>query len=185
MRIAVIGPQSAGKTTFVQDFLKAFPHYASPATTYRNVVEDNGLEINQKTSELSQGAIRDFFIKQTKSFDAPNAIFDRCIIDNWIYSHAQYLKGDISKEFMDETEALMLEHVHAFDTILFIPTGSGLTYDDDGVRDVNRAYIDHINTLFIDLLLRLRPELPHTIITVSGSREVRIQIAANLLGLCL
>lgn len=183
MRIAVIGPQNTGKSTFIKDFLEAFPQYSSPTKTYRDFAEEQQLAINQKTSEASQRAIGDFLFEQTKTFAGEHAIFDRCVIDNWVYTMSQYLKGEISEPFLEETEIRMHEDLQHYDTIFFIPTASGIDYVDDGLRDVDRGYIDHINTLFIDLLLHLRPHIPHKIVTVSGPRDVRIELARKALVL--
>ena len=60
MRIAVIGPQNTGKSTFIKDFLNEFSHYTTPEETYRTVIEDKDLAVNQKTSLESQKEIRDF-----------------------------------------------------------------------------------------------------------------------------
>lgn len=183
MRIAVIGPQNTGKSTFVEDFLAAHPHYSTSNATYRDVVTDMGLEINQKTGEASQRAIRDFLEAQTRLFPGEHVIFDRCVIDNWVYTKAAALKGNVSEAFLIETEGVMRSCLRDFETILFIPTVSGVKLVDDELRDIDRDFIDVVNRLYIDLLFRLRTEIPHKVITITGSRDERVRIAREALGL--
>lgn len=42
-KIAVIGPQNTGKSTFVKDFVNAFPEFKTPLETYRDVVKKNNI----------------------------------------------------------------------------------------------------------------------------------------------
>jgi signal recognition particle receptor subunit beta len=44
MKIAVIGPQNTGKSTFVKDFLLEFPAYKTTQKTYRDIVTENNLK---------------------------------------------------------------------------------------------------------------------------------------------
>ena len=97
MRIAVIGPQNTGKSTFINDFLKEFPHYTTPQETYRSVIEFEELTVNQKTNLESQKKIRDFIFGQLRQNTNYNIIFDRCMIDNYVYTYVQYEKGEIPK----------------------------------------------------------------------------------------
>ncbi len=183
MRIAVIGPQNTGKSTFIEDFLAAFPSYATPTDTYRDVVHEKGLLINQDTGEESQRAILEFLENQPLQFPAEKAVFDRCLIDNWVYTKYQYDKGKISESFLKETEARVLENVKQFDVLVFIPTVTGVALVDDELRDIDRSFIDAVNRLFIDKLLSLRTQVSYPILTVTGPREERVRIVKEALGL--
>jgi len=183
MRIAVIGPQNTGKSTFIEDFLKAFPSYKTPHDTYRDVVHEKGLLINQDTGEESQRAIMEFLEAQAENFTSPNAIFDRCLIDNWVYTKVQCLKGKIREEFLKETEKHLYENLKHFDAIVLIPTVTGVALVDDELRDIDRSFIDVVNRLFIQQLLSLRLQVPHTIVVVTGAREERVAIVREALAL--
>ncbi len=74
MRIAVIGPQNTGKSTFVQDFLKEFSHYKTTERTYRNVIEEKGLDVNQLSGLESQKEIREFIFEQMRGNNEYNII---------------------------------------------------------------------------------------------------------------
>jgi nicotinamide riboside kinase len=175
MRIAVIGPQNTGKSTFIEDFLKDFAHYTSPKETYRDVIESRGLAVNQKTSLESQKEIRDFMFGQIRHNMEYNVIFDRCLIDNYIYTLAQYEKGEIPKWFLDETESMMKDTLSLVDLYLFIPTAVSVPFVDDATRDITASYIDSINYYFLRTLFTLSREHHITIKVISGSRKERIE----------
>ncbi len=183
MRIAVIGPQNTGKSTFVKDFLKAFPAYRTTQETYRDLVKQRGLQINQKTTEESQRAIRDFLFHQTFDGSEQNILFDRCVIDNYIYTLAQFEKGVIDEEFLKETEEIMCKSLAGLDVLVFIPTAVSVSLVNDLLRDTNTAFVDRVNCLFIETLLEITKRSPIKIVVVAGSREERISQIQKTLAL--
>jgi hypothetical protein len=175
MRIAIIGPQNTGKSTFLQDLLVEFPHYTTPKDTYRDVIKQGNLQINQKTSTESQAAIRDFLNEQILSNTEKNILFDRCVVDNYIYTKAKHETGEIPDEFLKETEEIMYVSLKHLDMLFFIPTTVSVKLEHDGVRDIDVFYLDKINHLFIETLFQVvkKSELP--IYLVSGTREERVK----------
>ncbi len=175
MRIAVLGPQNTGKSTFIQDFLAEFPHYTTPPETYRDLVEEKELEVNQLTGVESQKAIRDFMFGQLRHNTAYNVIFDRCLIDNYVYTYVQYEAGTIPKWFVDETEAMMKDTLQNVDMYFFIPTAVAVPLVDDGTRDITAEYIDTVNNHFLRVLFELSRKYNITVKVVSGNREARME----------
>jgi hypothetical protein len=182
MRLAVIGPQNTGKTTFVQDFIKAFPHYSTPTETYRDVINKYHLKINQETSEASQLEIRDFIFNQIKNFQGENVIFDRSLLDNYIYSLARYKQGKMKKSFVDATKKMVYVSLTHIDRLIFIPTSVGVGLIDDKLRDTDKLYIDHINKLFLEELFELARKSPIPIWVISGDRDTRIKSIGAMLN---
>lgn len=180
MRIAVIGPQNTGKSTFVKDFLKEFPHYVTKEETYRDVIEQDGLEVNQKTSLESQRAIRDFMFGQLRHNTEYNVVFDRCMIDNFVYTSVAYELGIIPKWFLDETEGMMKDTLQLVDLYLFIPTAVSVPLVDDGTRDIDKGYIDMVNNHFLRVLFDVVRKYHLNIKVISGTREERIAQARKL-----
>jgi nicotinamide riboside kinase len=181
MRIAIIGPQNTGKTTFIKDFLKEFPHYSTPKETYRDVIKKEGLFINQKTTEDSQRSIRNFLFNDVRHGTDKNILFDRCMIDNYVYSYAQYVEGKMPREFLEETEDMLREVIHNVDMYIFIPTALSVPLVDDGTRDTDPKYIDDINTHFMKILFELVREHRIIVKVVSGTRKERIKKMKELL----
>lgn len=175
MRIAVIGPQNTGKSTFIKDFLKEFPHYITQIETYRDVVEKSGLNINQLTNVDSQKAIRDFMFSQIKNNKEHNFIFDRCLIDNYVYTYVKYEQGEISKSFVEETEEILLDSLKYIDLYLFIPTSASVELVNDGTRDIDTLYIDAVNNNFLRILFELSKKHNINVKVISGDRNERIK----------
>lgn len=180
MRIAVIGPQNTGKSTFIQDFLKEFPHYKTPKSTYRDVIEKEGLDINQLSTTESQRMIRDFMVDQIRSNTEHNVVFDRCPVDNLVYSSVQYERGVIPKSFIEETEEKMKSILSMIDLYLFIPTAVSIPLVDDGVRDTTASYIDTVNNIFLRVLFELVRSHHITVKVISGTRAQRIEQVKRL-----
>ncbi len=174
MRIAVIGPQNTGKSTFVADFMKEFSHYKTPEKTYRDVIEEGHLDVNQLTGLESQKEIRNFMFNQMRNNNEYNVIFDRCMIDNYIYTYVQYEKGQIEKWFVDETEAMMLDTLTEADVYLFIPTAVSVPLVADNTRDIDTGYIDIVNHHFLRVILELSRKYHITVKVISGTRKERI-----------
>lgn len=180
MRVAVIGPQNTGKSTFVSDFVSSFPEFTSPTESYRDVIKSNNLSINQLTGTASQTLIRDFIYRQVET--APDhTVFDRCLIDNYVYTWYAHTQGNANKDFLDETERMMQESAEHIDLFLFIPTALSIPLVEDSLRDTNTAYIDCINRMFVQTLFSLIETSNIRVVSVGGSREERIQQARTAL----
>ncbi len=175
MRLAITGPQNTGKTTLLKDFLLAFPQYFSPKETYRNVIRDNKLKVNQEATEIGQKMIRDFLYQQIKSNKRRNVIFDRCLIDNFVYSLYQHEAGKIGKHFIDESRKLMFESFKHLDALIFVPVSISVHLKKEYLWDINKNFVDAINRLFIITILEVVKKSKIIICVVSGSRKTRIK----------
>lgn len=174
MRLAIIGPQNTGKSTFIEDFLKDNKNYITSHETYRDVVERSGLEINQKTTQESQELIAKFFEEVVPENKSENIIFDRCIIDNYVYSYIAYKKGAISKEYIDELKNRVIKNLKYIDMYVFIPTTVSIKLVDDYMRDVDVAFVDETNSVFISFLFHLVEVYKINVFVLSGNRKERV-----------
>lgn len=180
MRLAVIGPQNTGKSTFIEDFVGQFEKYKTPVETYRDVIRENNLDINQKATEATQKIIRDFLFEQITKNTKPNILFDRCVIDNYVYSLALYDEGKVSLEFLNETFNMIMKHLEFLDGLIFIPTAVSVKLVDDNLRDIDTKFIDKVNRLFTKTLFLIAKQKPTEIFVVSGSREERMELSKDI-----
>ncbi len=106
MRIAVTGTANVGKTTFIKDFLQNWSGvYKTPEKSYRDVIVEKGLDHSSKTSIETQQAILDFMVDQHMEYTRDDCvIFDRCPIDNLVYSIHSYDKqnSNIKEKFIED-----------------------------------------------------------------------------------
>ncbi|MEN9852238.1 MAG: hypothetical protein RI996_181 [Candidatus Parcubacteria bacterium] len=182
MKLAVIGPQNTGKSTFVQDFLAAFPKYSTPSTTYRDIVTDKKLSINQLTDTDSQKHIRDFLYDQVVHVDE-HTVLDRCVIDNYMYTLWAFKEGNTTMEFVEETKRMMIDSLPYIDTYIFIPTTVAVKLVDDTLRDTSVSYVDTINRYFIETLFELVQTYHIRVVVISGSRQERIELITQKVAL--
>lgn len=182
MKLAVIGPQNTGKSTFVHDFLAAFPEYSTPSATYRDIVRGKNLSINQLTGTDSQKHIRDFLYDQVVHADE-NTVLDRCVIDNYMYTLWAFTEGNTTMEFVEETKRMMIESLPYIDIYIFIPTTVAVKLVDDTLRDTNVSYVDTINRFFIETLFELVEAYHIRVVVISGNREERIELIKHKIAL--
>ncbi len=181
MRLAITGPQNTGKTTFIKDFLRAFPEYSSPKKTYRDVIKQNKLEINQKTTKYSQKLIRDFLFNQICWNKRQNIIFDRCVLDNLVYSFCQYELGNINLDFIKQTKSMLIESLKYLDALVFIPTGVSVRLVDDKLRDIDLNFIDAVNRLFFSFIIEIAQMNLIKIFVITGDRKMRIDFIRKMM----
>jgi len=157
--ISVSGTQGVGKTTFINDFLAAYPMYKTPERTYRDIIKEKGLSINKETSMRSQKIILDSIVECIDQYSRKDdhIIFDRCPLDNLVYSlwSLDHGKGDLTDEFITECIQVCRESLRKLDVMLMIPLSKHNIVTDieeeKETRDVDPVYQQEINTLFMGL----------------------------------
>ncbi len=93
MRISVSGTTCIGKSTFVQDFCKHWSNYSSPRYSYRD--ELSKLPHSKTCTKDTQWLILNSMIDELqKHSKTDHVIFDRCPLDNLVYSMWAFDKGE-------------------------------------------------------------------------------------------
>ena len=182
MRIAIIGPQNTGKSTFLADLMEQYPDYVTPTETYRDLVIKKGLKINQETGEESQRAIRDFLYDQVRTETRPNVFFDRTLIDNYVYTALACERGVVSEGLRSVTERMMFESLALLDRLFFVPTAVSVPLHDDLLRDIDVAFIDATNRMFVTTLLDVARHHEIPIDVISGTRTERVAVARKIMS---
>lgn len=184
MRIAISGTACQGKTTLINDFLQEWSCYKTPDKSYRDLLTGDH---STDTSEDTQWDVLNFMVDQlqeTKKGD--NVIFDRCPLDNLVYTLWAHEKGLIDKEFVDKCIPIVRESMRALDIIFFTPLTKvhQVKLIDDGTRVADAGYIKEVDTLFKTLLQYYYQDLgpffvkddKPAIIEVFGERQERIEM---------
>lgn len=151
MRLAISGTAAQGKTTLLNDFLKKWPMYETPKKSYRSLIK--GEHHSKNTTQETQWEILNHMIDTMETYsEDSNVIYDRCPLDNLIYSMWAYHKGvgDISEAFVEKCIPIVKQSMHFLDVIFFIPITNVTQSDieDDGVRETDSEYISEIDNLF-------------------------------------
>jgi len=192
MRIAIMGTACVGKSTFIGDFLKVWPMYKLADNSYREKLKkDLTFKLNENGDEESQTKIRDILIEQAAPYSRKdNIIFDRCVVDNLVYSLWLNGKGKASDDFINNQIPKIKQASKQYDIIFYIPLLENYPIEivpaTDGMRSLDenfRQEIDNIfKALYGDYMGRdIRTFFPAedcpAIIQIFGSREERIAMA--------
>lgn len=153
MRIAISGTACQGKSTLIKDFLEQWPNYTTPSKTYRDIIVENGLSHSSVTSQETQWEILNFMIDELQKFRKEDkVIFDRCPLDNIIYSiwAEEKKESDIDHKFIQKCMPLIRETLKFLDIIFFTPITkvSPVELEEDDLRDTNKEYISEIDNIF-------------------------------------
>jgi predicted ATPase len=151
MKISVTGTACQGKSTYVSDFLKNWDMYKTPEKSYRDIIKEKNLTINEDGNEESQKIILDVLVDQAISFTKDDdVIFDRCVLDNLAYTVWLNLNGKVSDAFVEKTRTITHETLRMYDIILFFPITkhSPVNLVEDGLRSVNEQYREEVDSIF-------------------------------------
>jgi len=190
MRIAISGSACQGKTTLIRDFLEQWPNYTTPKKTYRDIIKENNLDDSLETNKKTQKNILDFMIKEQKKYrNSDNVIFDRCPLDNLVYSMwaTEQPDLDIDEEFVKRCIPKVRESFSNLDIIFFTPITkvASVEIEEDDLRDTDSKIIEEIDNIFKAMhreymdndasVFFVKDDKPG-IIEVFGNRRERIQI---------
>lgn len=149
MKIAVCGTSCIGKTTYIQDFLQTWKNYKNPEKTYRNSVDKTLL--NKSGTEESQKFILNALVDQAIEFSKKdNVIFDRCVLDNLVYTTWLYLNDKVSEKFLEESRIIVRETLKLYDILFFIPITkvAPVEISEKETRETDSVYREEIDNIF-------------------------------------
>jgi predicted ATPase len=152
MRISISGPTNSGKSTLVQSFLKKWPMFQTPKTTYRDFIVENNLSHSSNTSEETQLLILDWMMKEQEKFPkGSKVLYDRCPLDNLVYTLHANSKELISDEVCAASISLVRESLKNLDIIFMLRYDPDIKIVDDGMRDTDLDFIKETDQIFGDL----------------------------------
>jgi thymidylate kinase len=146
-----MGTQCNGKSTLINGFLKKWPMYKEVKSTYRRLLKTNKITANQEGTAESQKAILNAIIDDTQKATAKGddfLVFDRCVIDNIVYSLWLNEKGKVSDEFIMDTKRIAYEAIKVFDIIFYLPLREEINIVPKKGRDIDPVYRQEIDNIF-------------------------------------
>jgi thymidylate kinase len=151
MKIAFMGTQCNGKSTLIKEFCRRWPMYEEVKSTYRKLIKTGKIVNNENGTEESQKAILNSIIDDTqKAISKGNEflVFDRCVIDNIVYSLWLNEKGKVTDEFVMDTKRIAYEAIKVFDIIFYLPLREEITIVPKKGRALDPIYRQEIDNLF-------------------------------------
>ena len=151
MRISISGTAAQGKTTLIKEFINNWSMYSTPDESYRDLIK--GDNHSKNTNKETQWNILNHMIDSMQKYSADDfVVFDRCPLDNLIYSMWCFHKkvGDIDELFIEKCIPVVRESMSLLDIIFFIPVTNvtSESIDDNGNRETDVDYIKEIDNFF-------------------------------------
>ena len=159
MKICISGCQNIGKSTLIEEFLKQWPMYKKADNSYREIAKKNTkVKLNTEGDEESQAIIRDALIDQAINHTKDeNVIFDRCVLDNLVYSLWLNAKGKVSDLFIEKQIPIFKESIKLYDIIFFIPKLKDydipIVPDKDGQRCLDPVFQEETDNIFKAIMM--------------------------------
>jgi predicted ATPase len=149
MRIAISGCASSGKTTTIQHFLQKWSNYSLVNSNYRKLIKNK--KHSKNTTAKLQREILDILVKECEPYTAhQKVIFDRCPLDNLVYSmwcYANNVKGFTDK-FMEECIFKVRASMQYLDVIFVCTRDLMPPVQKNGIRETDSKYIEEIDNIF-------------------------------------
>lgn len=150
MRIAVTGTNGIGKSTLIKSMLEHWSGYTTPKKSYRDNIDNRYTTV---MNESTQQQVLDSMVDQLKSYGKDdNVIYDRCPVDNLVYSLHGNTKGTITDKFIETCATQVKESLRMLDLIFFIPITSQDNIDInsnlEGKGQLTLEYATEVDHLF-------------------------------------
>ena len=182
--VSVSGAQNTGKSTIVKTLVETYPDiFWTPERTYRDMIKEKGLIINQQGSFESQKSIMEFLIDQL--FDVRKVtnkivILDRSILDCHIYSKFLFINKKITLEEFKQLDDLYkgTNWILGEITNIFVRYNPDIPIINDTLRDTDVNYIKIIDYMFEEEFEKIKCEIE---INHHYSKSSRIKIIMNYL----
>ena len=187
MRLAISGTAAQGKTTLLESFLQHWDMYETPKDTYRSKIKKS--KHSKKTNKDTQWEILNHMIDQMEKYSKDDfVIFDRCPLDNLVYTLWSYHKNnsDIDELFVEKCIPIVRESMKLLDIIFIIPITNVTSekIEDNGVRETDSEYISEIDNFFKALYKNWYTDDPRffptedraALIEIFGSNDERIKM---------
>jgi hypothetical protein len=160
MRIAVVSTQNNGKTTLVDVFKKMWPMYKSPEKTYRDIIKEKNVPVNEQGTLEGQKIIQDALAEQALLTSTEKySISDRIILDNLVYSLWLADKGKLGNDtvtgdFITKSILLTRETLKFYDVIFYLPLNPNIVIEDINDQRLVKRSIDPSYRIEIDELFQ-------------------------------
>ncbi|OAI49283.1 hypothetical protein AYO45_02970 [Gammaproteobacteria bacterium SCGC AG-212-F23] len=186
MRIAVSGTHFIGKTTLIEDLIKAHPNYKHEIEPYYKLQDEKMMELSLEPSLESLLEQLDYSIDQiNKLANEPNVVFDRCPVDFIAYAMCVTDQDsiDINDTEVSERFPAVKEALDHLDLIVFLPITKENSIEYTEENPAYRKAADKcFKKIYRDDICDIFPRYGHPkIIEVFGDRITRLRILESYL----
>lgn len=187
MRIAVSGTHCSGKTTLIEEFLRAHPHFSHEPEAYTVLVEDYGEEFSAEPSADDFYRQLAFNVERLHSH-APgdDVVYERCPVDYLAYLLA--LQGVNSSNadpgLVQRALEMASDAIRNLDLIVFLPLDGSVGIEAPDPEDLKlRSAVDsRLAAIFGDEEFGLISSAGVPVVEARGSTAQRLQMLENAIA---
>ena len=182
--IAFTGPGCSGKTTLIKrlDFSKFLKGEIYHINSHTRELKHKGFPINSKGSDDTQIMITLKHFENIKNDLGMNCIFDRCVLDGFVYTKWLWRKDQVSNYVKEFAEGVYLNNIEKYNIVFYCTPDFKYTKDKD--RDSNKQDIEIIKAIYdeeITILENILYTKDTRIIRLTGNVEERKIVVENQL----
>ena len=182
--IAFTGPGCSGKTTLIKrlDFSKFLKGEIYHINSHTRELKHKGFPINSKGSDDTQIMITLKHFENIKNDLGMNCVFDRCVLDGFVYTKWLWRKDQVSNYVKEFAEGVYLNNIEKYNIVFYCTPDFKYTKDKD--RDSNKQDIEIIKAIYdeeITILENILYTKDTRIIRLTGNVEERKMVVENQL----
>ena len=182
--IAFTGPGCSGKTTLIKrlDFSKFLKGEIYHINSHTRELKHKGFPINSKGSDDTQIMITLKHFENIKNDLGMNCVFDRCVLDGFVYTKWLWRKDQVSNYVKEFDEGVYMNNIEKYDIVFYCTPDFKYTKDKD--RDSNKQDIEIIKAIYdeeITILENILYTKDTRIIRLTGNVEERKIVVENQL----
>ncbi len=169
MRIAVSGTHCTGKSTLIEEFLRAHPDFAHDPEPYTAMIEDLGEEFS------AEPCVEDFFRQLEYNIDrlqqhspGQRVIYERCPLDFLAYIDA------LDRKSTTTLLGQVSDAMQNLDLVVYLPLDD--TAPDCEYLKLRKAVDQRLSAIFRDDEFDVLSSCNATIVEASGSTAQRLRI---------
>ena len=180
--IAFTGPGCSGKTTLIKrlDFSKFLKGEIYHINSHTRELKHKGFPINSEGSDDTQIMITLKHFENIKNDLGTNCIFDRCVLDGFVYTKWLWRKDQVSNYVKAFAEGVYLNNIEKYNIVFYCTPDFKYTKDKD--RDSNKQDIEIIKAIYdeeITILENILYTKDTRIIRLTGNVEERKIVVEN------
>lgn len=180
MRIAISGSHCSGKTTLIDEFLRAHPDFSHEPEPYTVLVEDYGEEFSSEPCADDFYRQLEFNVARLRGYPhGDRVIYERCPADYLAYILAlKDLNPDDAHDGLIETVlGMVLDAIRNLDLIVFLPLddADGIEMPDLEFPKLRAAVDSRLAAIFGDDEFGIVSSGGATVIEARGSTVQRLQ----------
>lgn len=133
----------------VKAIKQLWPMYKTPEKTYRDLIKEKDLAINESGTQESQEIIREALRQcAIDNKDEKYIVHDRGILDNLAYSVYLSERNQLADDFLADSINMTRDTVKMYDIIFWLPLNPNIKLVPQENRSVNEEYRQDIDYIF-------------------------------------